>query len=309
MADAGSYAESLGLSFETAPSIVGADPALEIIVDAKGQVDAMARKLFTLSGASTAAALTLGFKSTVASQTIPYLNGEAREDTIDELRALAAQADIPQATVDQYVAALAAGGGGDTAISAAFTFKDDVMRHLETAEPDAGAVARRQLAVWRMGWELGLAALGQTQGADPALIERMFNGCSAYADALRVSLPMLPEAAEGAEDTARVLHYLLNEAGERVAGELGNLYGPRATALWELATKSTIALILYGPDDEMGLALADAMERAALKAELPRSTYASAIDKMRTRQPYPDVKAELRAMSDRIGAHFMSQSE
>lgn len=306
MADASSSAEALGLSIETAPGDVGDDPAVQVIVDAKEQIDLMARRIFTLRGAPTAAALTLGFRSTVATQTIPYLNPEARQDAADELRALAVQAGIPRTTVDRYAAALVAGGGGDAAISAAFQFKDDLMRHLETAGPDAGAIARRQLAVWRMGWELGLAALGQTQGADPAMVERMFNGCRAYADALRVSLPMLPEAAEGAGDTARVLHYLLEEAGERVAGDLGNLYGPRAKGLWELATKSTIALILYGPDDEMGLTLADAMERAALRAELPPPTYAGVIAKMRARQPYPTVKAELAAMNDRIVAHYLS---
>jgi hypothetical protein len=308
MADAVDYGKALGVPIDTTrptPSSSSSSFRVGVIAAGRHQAGLVGIQLAARHGHDAEAALQLGYRASIAIEYVPYLRPDDQNNAVGELRALASRIALPRAIVDRYAGALNRSTDREKNIAAMFAFKDDVVRHYEARLAGTSAGAQRQLNIWLIGWKLGLATLGQTRGAAPDLVERMFEESRARSAALNVRLPALPEAtSNSATDTARAIHYLLNEAGESVGKQLTRLYGPGASALFELAIKSSLALLLYAPDDDMGQTLADVIDRSGRQAGLPATIYAPLVKKMRARAPYPEVKAMIGGLDDGITAHF-----
>jgi tetratricopeptide (TPR) repeat protein len=127
---------------------------------------------------------------------------------------------------------------------------------------------------WTLGSKLALAGALQAQGGDQALIGRQFAAASAAASSLGIKLPALP-AASGTkvEKTATVLAYLLRQTGEPIGGMLVKSYGAEHAATFEVALKSNILLMMYGPGESTATATANAIRnRSAKTTYLPAMT-------------------------------------
>jgi hypothetical protein len=308
MADAVDYGKALGVPVDTTrPTPSSSSSSFQVGVIAAGRHHAglVAIQLAARHGHAAEAALQLGYRASIAIEYVPYLRPDDQSNVVGELRTLASRIALPRSIVDRYADVLSRSTNREKNIAAMFAFKGDVVRHYEGLGAGTSAGAQRQLNIWLMGWKLGLATLGQTRGAAPDVVERMFEESRARSAALNVRLPALPEAtSDSASDTARAIHYLLNQAGESVGKQLTRLYGPGASALFELAIKSSLALLLYAPDDDMGQTLAEVIDRSGRQAGLPATIYAPLVKKMRARAPYPEVKAMIGELDDRITAHF-----
>jgi hypothetical protein len=308
MADARQYANSLGVSVDTTPPSY--DPSSrsiqsDIIRAGRNKAELLTIQILSRHSQGAAAALQLGYKSALANEYVPYIASSMQVEVATEYKSLAMQAGLPMKFVEKYIDTLRSTRDRQTTIRAMFAFKDDVLGHFEGLAMTDTSGIRRQMNIWSMGWSLGLATIGQTRGADPAAVSRIFEKCRTRAEILGVNLPMLPEAStDNARDTARAIHYLLNEAGDTIGGELKAKYGPRAAALFELAIKSTLSLLVYSEEDEMSQTLMEVIDRSGRDAGLPESIYKPVVDKMRARAPYASVKAEISAMDKRITTYL-----
>lgn len=311
MSDARQYADTLGISVDTNPppyNPSSPSPQTDIIRAGRGKADLLLIQLQSKHKLDTLSALELGYKSAIAIEFVPYLDAAGQEEIARGYENLAVQARIPARIVQKYIDTLRRTRERQAVVEAMFTFKSEVLNHYEGLTMTTLEGTRRQLNIWSMGWSLGLATLGQTRGADPATVARIFEKCRTYADVLGISLPMLPEATtDSANDTANAIHYLLNEAGDTVGGELNSKYGPRSSALFELAIKSMLALLLYAAEDDMSQTLAGVIDRSGGKAGLPGFTYQPVVDKMHARVAYDSVREEIIAMDVRIRQYLMAR--
>lgn len=310
MSDAKQYASTLGVSVDTNPPSYNPSSTKkrsDIIRAGRNKAELLAIQIVSRHNKRAAVALQLGYRSAIEIEILPYINRSTQTKIAAEYKRFAIQVGLPVHIVEKYTNTLRSTKNRKVTVKAMFTFKDDVLRYYEGLTMADKTGFLRQLNIWSMGWSLGLATIGQTRGADPAMIARVFDKCRTRADLLGVSLPMLPEAStDTARDTARAIHYLLNEAGDNIGGELKAKYGPRASSLFELSIKSTLALLLYGPEDGMGQTFTTVIERSGRNAGLPVYIYQPLVDKMRSKAPYSVIKQEISSMDQRIRNHLMS---
>jgi hypothetical protein len=310
MSDASEQAQRLDVALDTFPPPVdkSSSSARYDAIRAGRRLRAVVSiKLMGKYGGQAAAALELGYVGALAFEYLPFLTSEYQQKDVEEFRQLAAKMELPESIVNNYTNALIASKDRKQNVLAMLDFKKAVVRHYEGLQIATTKGARNQLYIWRMGWKLGLATLGQTRGASPDIVDGMFEESRAFAEALGIRIPTLPEAStDSARDTAQAFHFLLSQAGEFVNPQLESRYGPRASALFELSIKSTLAMLLYGSDDEMGQTLRNVVERSGRKAGLPSHIYEPLVRKMSARAPYPTVKQEIIALNDRIIVHYGS---
>jgi hypothetical protein len=310
MRNAAGGAKRLGVQFDATPPYV--DPKSS---DALGAIArAMSDRARAISvaidarwGSQVASVFELGYRAIIATETVPYLPANVQVEDIRDLRMLAKRAGVPGAVFEKYAAALLA-KDQKAAIFASMTFKREVLAQYEAATPMTADQARRLLNTWLAGVKVSLAAIGRTHGASPDVVERLFREARERASAVDFRIPSLPEAeSKKPADMARMLHYLMNEVGEKVVDDVRSRLGERYAAIFELAVKSSIALILYGPETGEGdltPALISAIERTATTAGLPSEVWRALVQKMRARRPYADVKAEIQRMQGLTEDYF-----
>lgn len=302
--DVSMYAQSLGVQADTKPPSVDKSRASDttaILIAGRRQFEILAIKIATRHGDAVIAASDLGYRVVVGIEYVPNLDSVLQAKEVANYEGLAGRAGCTREIIAKYTKTLVSTGNRERLVAALFAFKDDVLRLWEDVELSAKTGTRRQTAIWQMGWKLGLATLGQAQGADPSAVDGLFEESRAYAEALGVQLPALPEAYPNSpRDMAHSIHYMLKEVGDDVGGKLKNRYGPRSEALFELALKSTLALILYGPDDDLGQVFAEVIERSGRESGLPASVYSSLVQKIRLRKPYKEVKEGIIALNDLV---------
>jgi tetratricopeptide (TPR) repeat protein len=147
---------------------------------------------------------------------------------------------------------------------------------------------------WVLGSKLSLAGTLHSQGGDAATVGRQFAAASAAATSLGIKLPALP-ARKGnkVEDSATVLHYLLNTTGNPIGGILGKSYGPEHAAIFEVALKSNMLLTLYGPGESMANTIAGVIRSRSGNAKFLGAMTAKLLQLIEQKAPYEQVKTEL----------------
>jgi hypothetical protein len=165
--------------------------------------------------------------------------------------------------------------------------------------------ARSALAIWTMGEKLSLAALGASRGAERRITDRLFQEASTIADALSVQLPALPtEQGEPATRTAIALYYVMNDVGENTVDIVRDEYGARSAALFEMAIKYPIVLMMYGAESSMH----EVVERTARDAGLPDHLWLPVVQSMRRGESSSVVSSMLQSMSREIKAYLENMS-
>jgi hypothetical protein len=153
-------------------------------------------------------------------------------------------------------------------------------------------------AAWLLGSKLSLAALANEHGAPADRVRKMFEQSSALAKKLSIPLKALPDrpaasAAPPTKDSA--LDYLFSE-GQEVGGELAKGHGADHAALFEVAVKSNILLVLYKPDSPTAQAIGTAIERAGERANLPSTLWQPLLDTLAAKGTLVDVRKAVYAL-------------
>jgi hypothetical protein len=141
------------------------------------------------------------------------------------------------------------------------------------ATPTAADRARTRRIAWNLGSKWSLAALARARGVSPADVAKWLEHSQQLAQSLGTSLNQLPAAAPASGNASAVAmaKYLISE-GQRIGREIAEKHGPDHVALFELALKSNVLLVLYEPrspvSEALGNSLAQAREASGLRAEL-----------------------------------------
>jgi hypothetical protein len=128
-------------------------------------------------------------------------------------------------------------------------------------EVTGAPIVNSKQGAFRLGRELGLAALGRARGQQQ-VGNRLFASAELTAKGLGVTLPLPPVVgSDQTANSADALHYLLDTAGKPVATALSAKHSPAHAAAFELGIKLNLLNLLYLPDDELGRGLGAACER------------------------------------------------
>lgn len=161
----------------------------------------------------------------------------------------------------------------------------------------------RRLA-WELGSKLSIAAIVASKGADAKLVKSRFGMAETMARGLGVALPRIPALkGESSARYARVLGYLMKDMGP-VADALRTRYGRSHSLLMSIAIKSNATLLLYNPKDDTAQTIADRAEKVCSEIELPQRLWKPAVDSIRARAPFSEVKAAIFKMHKEISAHL-----
>jgi hypothetical protein len=155
--------------------------------------------------------------------------------------------------------------------------------------------------VWELGGKLSLAALGAANGAPAASVDRVFQSAKQIGTSLGIDVPALPERSlDKSKANADALHYLLREAGAPIAEKLGSTYGADHSALFEVAIKSNLLLLLYNPGEQEGKTIAEVIRKRAPDAKLPEGLWHDVPAKIDAGAPFDDVKSAVAKMQSDV---------
>jgi len=152
---------------------------------------------------------------------------------------------------------------------------------------------------WVLGSKLSLAATLHTQGGDAALVGRQFNAASTAATSIGVKLPVLPtKTGDKIKDSAAAVNYLINVTGNRIGAILGNSYGPEHAAIFEVALKSNMLLLLYGPGDSTANTIAGVIRNRIANAKFLNAMTGRLLQLIDAKASYEQVKTEVFSLHD-----------
>ena len=103
---------------------------------------------------------------------------------------------------------------------------------------------------WLLGSNLSLAALANDRAADAEKVADWFDKSQRLAKLLGTTvadLPPRPAAGQVDPQADRAIEYLFDQ-GQAIGRHLAAQYGDDHAALFELAVKSNILLVLYQPE-------------------------------------------------------------
>src|SRR4051812_11435191 len=153
-------------------------------------------------------------------------------------------------------------------------------------------------AVWTLGSRLSLAALAHDRHMAANSIPTWLDEAHSACKVLGTTVPELPEpAAVGDKSVAsqQVIDYLLAQ-GQRIGRELAKRYGPEQAALFEVALKSNILLLLYSPGSGETNSISAAISRGAPQAKLPDVLWWPLIERISRKDSVEEIRSSVRQM-------------
>ena len=140
-------------------------------------------------------------------------------------------------------------------------------------------------AAWLLGGKLSLAVLASELGGDVEDKDAVFEEAQQLAELLSAAPLNLSLSETGSIDNDRpdeILRSLL-PLGRQVGREIAKTHGRPQAALFEVAFKSNILLVLYEPDSPLVESVAKALQVGAEKAGLPERLWQPVIRKLAAR--------------------------
>lgn len=179
-----------------------------------------------------------------------------------------------------------------------------IFTFVALAGAQAPAISKKRLA-WELGSALSLAGVLHAQDFEKAIVDRRFAAASGAASALGIKLPGLPaKTGDKINNSAVVLHYLLGSTGGPIGKILQENLGAEHAAIFEIALKSNILLLMYGPGESTTNTIANVIRTRRTAANIPNvitDTLLKLIDRQAT---YAEVKAELFIVHDVAPAYL-----
>jgi hypothetical protein len=184
-----------------------------------------------------------------------------------------------------------------------------VSATVDVAPPAVSPNVRR--AVWILGSRLSLAALAHDCGKATNRIPTWLDEAHSACKVLETSVPELPEpkaAGDTSPASRQVIDYLLAQ-GKRIGSQLSKRYGPEQAALFEVALKSNILLLLYSPGSDATNSISAALVRAAPQAKLPDVLWSPLIDRINKKASPDDVQTAVHQMRRDVDAYLVNAAE
>ncbi len=156
-----------------------------------------------------------------------------------------------------------------------------------------------QKLAWVAGSKLSLAAVVNAEGMEKAVVDRQFAAASSASTSLGIKLPALPaRKGDKIDDRATALNYLLNMTGNPIGGILTRNYGQDHAAIFEIALKSNLLLMLYSPGESTSDTIANVIRTRRVTAGLPNGMTDPLINLIEQKATFDRVKTEVFNLHD-----------
>lgn len=165
-------------------------------------------------------------------------------------------------------------------------------------------------AIWTLGSRLSLAALAHDRQMAANSIPTWLDEARSACKVLGTTVPELPEPARSADNSQpspQVMDYLLSQ-GQRIGRELAKQYGPEQAALFEVALKSNLLLLLYSPGSDATNSITTAISRAAPQAKLPQELWLPLLERVGQKASLDDVRKSVQQMHRDVSG-YLANSE
>jgi hypothetical protein len=167
-----------------------------------------------------------------------------------------------------------------------------------------------RLDAWQLGSKLSLAALANDRGIASESVQQGLADCKSLAVRLGTTVADLPETALAGNRPAsrQVLNHLFQQ-GQQIGRDLADQQGPEGAALFEVALKSNLLLVLYTPRSTSADAIADAISQAAPRAQLPASLWQPLVKMVTAKVDGADVRKAVKTFHAAVEQHLAGRAE
>ncbi len=168
-----------------------------------------------------------------------------------------------------------------------------------------------RLAAWQLGSKLSLAALANDRGVAADKVERWLAGSQTVAAALNIAYSDLPPtgaAGQSGNPSRDVLNYLFQQSAQ-LSRQLTDGYGADHAALYEVAVKSNLLLVLYQPGSSTTGAIAAAIRDAAPRAKLPEAVVKPLLELVSTGAQPADVRKHVQRLHAQVEKYLGQRVE
>jgi hypothetical protein len=162
---------------------------------------------------------------------------------------------------------------------------------------------------WLLGDNLSLAALLYNQGVAPDNVNRLLAKAKTIADIFGVQIKPFPaKAAKSSEATADIIHYLIKGDGALIGAALARKYDDDHAALFEVAVKSNLLILLYGPGDDLGQSIAGVIKSRLESIHLPARLWSDVVTAVDDKRSEKEVKDAVFKMHKDIADFYIPGS-
>lgn len=166
----------------------------------------------------------------------------------------------------------------------------------------------KKALTWLLADQLSLAALLHAQGNANDIEQSTLDRTKRVANALEVEIPPFPaRSGKSADDTARMIGYLLDEEGWKVAKTLSQKYGTEHELLFEVSSKSNLLLTLYAPGDKLGTTIAEVIQTRCSALGLPQELWINVVNAVRTKKSASEVKSAVSKMHTQVSEYYLQK--
>ncbi len=161
-------------------------------------------------------------------------------------------------------------------------------------------------AAWLLGSKLSLASLASGQGVSEEERHAWFDQAKILADKLETTLDAMPVAtdsltASGLSDAT--MEYLF-PLGRRIGKHLAGQFGADHAALFEVAFKTNMLLVLYHPDASVVDAVAAALTSAGPRSKLPSHLWQPLLEVLAQRPAEEVMKKAIFRLHEEVDAYL-----
>lgn len=156
---------------------------------------------------------------------------------------------------------------------------------------------------WELGNKLSLAAvLYDLKGTETS---DSLSKAKVLANEVGAEVPSFPaKTGDKIKDSAAIIAYLLNDTSKNIGAKINSKYGSAEAALFEMSLKSNTLLLIYGPGDSTGTAVAKMIRTNAKTADLPENLWLPLVSKIESKGSFDDVKDAVLEMQSNVGQYL-----
>lgn len=173
-------------------------------------------------------------------------------------------------------------------------------------DSDRAPVVNSRRAAWQLGSKLSLAALAQGHGMDAEQVATWIHDARQAAEFLGTSFAELPKSATDGDSqtTTNTAHRYLLQQGQQIWQDLSKTHGLDHAALFEIAVKSNVLLVLYEPGGSTAKAISAAIAQSAPRTGLPANLWRPLLEAMDQELPPAELHAAVRQMHAAVDHHL-----
>ena len=114
--------------------------------------------------------------------------------------------------------------------------------------------------------------------------------------------PFPPRGPSAVDTYAEVIQYLIKGDGAEIGRQIEKGFGKEAGALFEIAVKTNLMILLYEPGNDQGMA--DVIRTRCTEIELPGNLWLDLVNAVNSKASKEEVKDAVFRMHDNVAAYL-----